>query len=209
MLQNHVAGELSSLAPKQTSWSSLLESARDGCDDSLGQILENVHCYLTLCAEHNIGPMLRSKFGPSDIVQISMMEAQQSFVSFAGNTEAEMRAWLKRIVMNNLTDESRRFTQTRCRNVNREQSITETSYSMAAKTSTSSSILCKQEQDDRLTSALARLPLHLQQIVEARHRFDFTFRQIAAHMAMTEWAARSKYNAATDQLRRWLAESDD
>lgn len=209
MLQTHIAGEQSSLAPKPASWSALLDSARAGCDDSLGQIFEKVHFYLTLCAQRNIGPMLRSKFGPSDIVQISMMEAQQSFDSFAGDTEAEMRSWLKRIVMNNLTDESRRFTQTRCRNVNREQSIAETNNGMAVDTSTSSSILCKQEDDERLTSALARLPLHLQQVVEARHRFGFSFRQISDHLAVTEWTARSQYNAATNQLRRWLAESDD
>ena len=209
MLQTHLAGKQSSQATKPTLWSSLLESARDGCDDSLGQILENVQCYLTLCAERNIGPRLRSKFGPSDIVQITMMEAQQSFDSFAGNTEAEMRSWLKRIVMNNLTDESRRFTQTRCRNVNREQSIAETNSGMAADTSTSSSILCKQEQDERLASAIARLPLRLQQIVEARHRFGFSFRQISDQLAVTEWTARREYNVATNQLRCWLAESDD
>ena len=187
----------------------LLDSAREGCDDSLGQIFENVHFYLTLCAERNISPMLRSKFGASDIVQISMLEAQQSFHLFAGSTEAEMRLWLKRIVMNNLTDESRRFTQTRCRNVKREQSINGTNNSVAADTSTSSSILCKQEHDEQLASAITRLPLRLQQIVEARHRFGFSFRQISDHMGITEWTARKEYNAATDQLRRWLTESDN
>ena len=209
MIQSCVADKpSSSLASKPVSWPALLDSARAGCDDSLGQIFENVHFYLMLCAERNIGPMLRSKFGPSDIVQISMMEAQQSFDSFAGNTEAEMRSWLKRIVMNNLTDQSRRFTQARCRNVNRERSMTETSNGMEADTSTSSSILSKQEQDQRLAAAVARLPLHLQQIIEARHRFGFSFRQISDRMAMTEWTARSEYNAATDQLRRWLVATD-
>ncbi len=209
MLEACVADKPSSShAAKSVSWPALLDLAREGCDDSLGQIFDSVYFYLTLCAERNIGPLLRSKFGPSDIVQISMMDAQQSFDSFAGNTEAEMRSWLKRIVMNNLTDESRRFTQTRCRNVNREQAMLDSSDGLAAETSTSSSILSKQEQDERLASAIARLPLRLQQIIEARHRFGFSFRQISDRMAMTEHTARKNYNAATDQLRCWLAETD-
>ena len=65
-------------------WETLLEEARDGDDDALGQLVSRVYQYLIHIVRGEQNACFQSKFGASDIVQQSMIEAHQSFQQFNG-----------------------------------------------------------------------------------------------------------------------------
>ena len=189
-------------------WPALIEAARRGCDDALGQIVSRLRSYLLLVAEQGLGNSVRAKFSASDVFQFSMLEAQQSIESFHGNSEAELRHWLKKIVIHNLTDQARRFTDTQSRDVNREVGIIDSQIAFhSPKSETPSRHIRRKEEDEELLRAVARLPPMQRQVLEARHRDGQTYEQIAKTLQISEVSARRQWSQAVAQLRQWL-ESD-
>ena len=99
----------------------LLESARNGCASSLGELLEKYRPYLLQIANEQIAPNLRSKVGGSDLVQQSFLEAGAAIDRFRGNTSSEFGCWLREILLNNLSN-TRRHYSTDKRQIAREVS---------------------------------------------------------------------------------------
>lgn len=186
-------------------WDSLIESARFGCDDALGEILKSVRDYLVIVADANLGGSVQSKFDASDIVQHSMMEARDSLGQFRGESELEFRCWIKRIVLNNLTDEIRRYTDTDSRKIRIEVSEdflhSSTSH---VDSDTPSWHLQRKEFDVRLAEAVSRLPSRQRFVIEARHRRGCDYGEIASQLEITETAARKIWSRAAKQLRAFL-----
>ena len=90
---------------------------------ALGALLrpeEFFRAYLLAIANRQIDTELRAKGGASDIVQETFLEAQRDFGQFGGNTEGELRAWLVRLMANNLANFIRSYRATGKRQVGRE-----------------------------------------------------------------------------------------
>ena len=191
--------------PLVNDWSQLIDDARNGCDEALGEILQRVRDYLLFVAGNEIGDPLRAKFGASDIVQFSMLEAQETIDRFRGDSESELRQWLKQIVVHNLTDEARRFTATQARSVKREVPL-ESSHSTLANDSleTPSFVMRRDEQDQELMQAVISLPTLQRQVVEGRHRDGLSYPQIANRLSISESYARQIWSRALQQLRSTL-----
>jgi DNA-directed RNA polymerase specialized sigma24 family protein len=68
-----------------------------GIDDR-GRLLDGYRQYLLMIANGVIGPELQAKLGASDLVQDTFVEAQRHLAGFRGKTEAELRAWLRKIL---------------------------------------------------------------------------------------------------------------
>src|SRR5262249_21485567 len=86
-----------------------LPAARQGSREALGRLLEACRDYLLLVANKELDPQLQPKGGASDLVQQTFLEAQRDFARFAGNSEEELLAWLRRLLLNNLGDFTRRY----------------------------------------------------------------------------------------------------
>src|SRR5215471_5317922 len=86
-----------------------LAEARAGEVHALGEALEACRAYLLHVAEHELETGLRAKGGASDLVQQTFMEAQQDFSRFAGTSEAELLAWLRRMLLNNIANFRRQW----------------------------------------------------------------------------------------------------
>lgn len=190
-------------------WQSLIQSARAGCDESLGKIYSRTRSYLLLVANQQVDHGLHAKFGVSDIVQQTQMEAFESLGQFSGESEAEYRSWIKRIVINNLIDESRRYTQTQSRNTRREVSIDLVDGTPDGTQLTASSIVRSRETDQELENAIRKLSPKQQQVVFLKHRFGYNYSEISKHLQVSESAVRTLWSRAIGQLKNLLDNKSD
>ena len=97
----------------------LLAAARGGSHEVLGQVLNACRGYLLLIAGQELDPRLRAKGGASDVVQQTFLDAQRAFDRFAGDSDEELRAWLRQVLRHNLADFTRRYRDTGKRGVKR------------------------------------------------------------------------------------------
>src|SRR5262245_31243815 len=80
--------------------------------------------YLRFLARLHLGPRLRGKLDPSDVVQQTLLEAYAKRGQFRGATEAQWLAWLRQVLAHNLADALRAFAQAK-RDLEREQPLAE------------------------------------------------------------------------------------
>ncbi|MBW3540884.1 MAG: sigma-70 family RNA polymerase sigma factor [Planctomycetes bacterium] len=182
----------------------LLKMARGGSDEALARLLELFRSYLTLAAENSLDSDVRPKVGASDLVQESIIEARRDFGRFRGQSEAELRGWLKRILVNNLLNQYRIWRLSRKRQVSREVVFTEQGLHDSAlidrADTTPSEIAAGHEERDRLHAALERLPAHYREVLELRHREGLGFPQIGRRMNRSADAVRMLWSRAFGQL---------
>src|ERR1700756_4550267 len=121
-------------------------------------------------------PRFRGNPDPADIVQQTLMKAHEKRSQFRGRSDAELTAWLRQILVNNLAEAGRRFGA-ESRNVARERSL-EASLEessarleswLAADQSSPSQRFMRQEQGLRLADALAEVPEDQRRAVELHH----------------------------------------
>lgn len=186
-------------------WSSLIQTAKSGCDLAMIELITQFESYALLIAKSHINGSLQSKFGASDVVQMSLLEAHESISQFEGSSEIEFRGWLRRIVINNLLDQSKQFTKTRKRSIAREDSATNVGL-QPSKQQTPSSILSREESDDELRKLVDELPERQKLVVEARHRFGLSYFSIAQQLQISEVSARQLWSRAIRSLRQDLKE---
>lgn len=94
----------------------------DAQADTPGLFPEQFRSYLRLLAGLQVGPRLRAKLDPSDLVQQALLKAHQSRALFRGSTPAEMAAWLRQILARTLADTLRDLARER-RDISRERSL--------------------------------------------------------------------------------------
>jgi len=195
-----------SVATGNADWATLVEAARQGNDDAFGQICDRLSDYLLLTA-NDLGNELTAKFGASDIVQQTLLEARKDISSFQGNNETEVRAWFVRLVQHNLIDTTRKYRHTEMRDTSREQpaelEVLTDKYDETQKTA--SSILRRQETDGELFRALADMPTRRRKIIELRHWQEKSFTEIGRELEISEAAARKLLARALEELRKSLA----
>ncbi len=188
-------------------WNSLLANARQGDDEALGELWQQLRHYLLLTADRGLGRGLRAKLGASDIVQQSLLEAQRDFAGFTGDSEDELRAWLVKLVKHNLIDAGRRYGGTQQRDLTREVwiDVTNKQREIPGRDKTASSLMRRHERDEQLLRAVARLPERRRRIIELRHRRGLSFAQIGDELGISEVAARKLCSRAVEELRRSLS----
>ena len=69
---------------------------------------------------------------------------------------------------------------------------------------TPSVMMHRKESDSRLRRLINRLPQQQRRAVEGRHRYGFSYSEIAGQLGISESAARSAYSVGTGKLRDWL-----
>lgn len=89
----------------------------------MGQLLEHYRGYILSLANDELDVDLVARVAPSDLVQETCLQAARDFPNFEGSTEAELRTWLRRILLNNLGDLRRRFLGTQKRGSAQERAM--------------------------------------------------------------------------------------
>ena len=196
------------LQPSQREWPELVQAARNGCDIALSEIISRLQGYLLLIANGEMRENVQAKFGASDIVQNSLLEAHAGIDRFKGSTEAEMRAWLKQIVIHNLADEGRRYISTQARSVNRERSLETLATPLGTENSGIGKAIELASDKLKLAEAVSALSARQQRVVEGRHRYGYSFKEIATQIGVAEVTARKIWARALEQLKACCAQND-
>lgn len=84
--------------------------------------LEKFRPYLSLLARISWDGRLRAKLDPSDLVQQTLLQAQQAREQYRGTTDAELAGWLRKILARVLAHAARDLGRGR-RDVQRERSL--------------------------------------------------------------------------------------
>ena len=173
--------------------------------------LDRFRDYLRLLAGLQLSPALRSKLDPSDVVQMTMLQAHQAIAQFRGTTDAELAGWLRQILARNLAAAVRDMGRSK-RNVGREQSLeaaVEASSirleAFLASDQTSPSLQAdRNERAARLAEAVASLPEAQRDAVMLHHLQGWTLAEVARHLDRTPAAVMGLLHRGLRQLRTRL-----
>jgi RNA polymerase sigma-70 factor (ECF subfamily) len=171
--------------------------------------------YLRLLARVQLGSRLHARLDASDLVQQTLLEAQQKLNQFRGTSEAEMAAWLRQILAHNLADALRALGRAK-RDVSRERSLeaalAESSCRLqawlAAEQSSPSRRAERNEEVVRLAQALAELPDSQREAVVLRHFEGWHLCEIARHLGRTQAAVVGLLQRGLKTLRALLQERE-
>jgi RNA polymerase sigma-70 factor (ECF subfamily) len=182
-----------------------LPAARAGSLEALGQALEAYRGYLLVIAQEQLDPDLRAKGGASDLVQETFLKAHQHFASFHGDSESELLAWLRRMLLNNLTDFRRFYRNSDKRQVEREVVLGGDSSAcggdLAAQELSPSGLAMQNERGSQLERALARLPEDQRQVLLLRHQQELSWDEVGRLMNRSADAARKLWARAVERLQ--------
>jgi RNA polymerase sigma-70 factor (ECF subfamily) len=185
----------------------LLERAKNGCGETLGQLLEGCRQYLLLVASRQLDPPLRTKLSASDIVQNTFVDAHRDFQKFDGHDEMELLVWLRQILLNNLHDARRQYCYSGKRQLSREISISrqDDSGSPVAALDGSDSqspswLAMHREEADVMRRTFDQLSEDHRRVIALRNFELLPFSQIAVRMNRSEAAARKLWARAIQAL---------
>jgi len=201
-----------------TDWlasSRLLGRARGGSPSSLGELLEACRAYLLLMAKEELADDVRAKIAPSDLVQVTLHEACKDFDRFRGESEGELLAWLRRILINNARDAIRSFREIAKRELNREISLDDAGsqhglkHKLVSTQPSPSGQAMAAERWRRVLQALEKLDEKPRQVLRWRNLEQLSFVEIGRRLNISEDGARKIWSRAVQRLAITLRESDD
>lgn len=183
----------------------LLDRAQAGSNSALGRLLQVHRDYLLRLADLELGSDLCVKMSASDVVQESCLEAQRDFRQFSGTSPAEFRHWLRRLVLNNVSNVGRRFRGTDKRDIQREEGGRDIEQMPANSSrqgdSSVSAGVSLREQLALLRLAVSNLPPHYGQVIQWRNYDRLTFEEIGRLMGRSAEAARKVWARAIEKLQ--------
>jgi RNA polymerase sigma-70 factor (ECF subfamily) len=187
-----------------------LRAARAGSREALGHCLEACRRYLLRIAQQEIDPKLQAKAGASDLVQETFIDAQREFPRFQGDTEAELRAWLRQLFRFRLSKFLRQYRTTQKRLVGREVALDagnssgERGGGLEADVLSPSKEAIEHEEDQALRDAVARLPEDYRQVIVLRHQEGRSVEEIGQQMQRSAQAVRKLWARAVERLQHEL-----
>jgi RNA polymerase sigma-70 factor, ECF subfamily len=193
-------------------FSELLLAARAGSPEALGRVLGPWHRYLLAVAQRELDSDLQAKAGPSDVVQQTFLEAQRDFAHFDGASAGALRAWLHRLLRNNVANVNRYYRAAK-RGVGRERPLEGDSSSfapgpgLAAGTPSPSGQAMAHELAEALARAVQRLPEDYRRVFTLRHVQGLSFEEVGRVLERSPNAVQLLWMRALDRLQRDLGVS--
>ena len=183
-----------------------LASARSGSLEAEGQLPEGCRQYLLLIANQELDEALAVKIAPSDLVQETLLRAHKNFPRFEGRDEIALQGWLRRILLNAITDAGRHFQGAEKRDLTREIPLATSGSSApyAAHDESPSSLAVVFEQDALLQRALGQLTHEHRQIIHWRNYERLRFEEIGPKLGRSADAAQKLWTRALAKLQELL-----
>ncbi len=154
---------------------------------SAARPLEQYREYLRLLARLQLDPRLRLQLDPSDLIQQTLLKAHERIEQFRGQTDQELRSWLRAILARNLADAIRTFRRqkgdrTHSLGAALEESSAKLELFLASDGSSPSQGALRAERLFELAEALAQLPEDQRTAVELRYLNGLAVPDVANQM---------------------------
>ena len=192
----------------ENAFDQLLRNARAGDDQATGELLEHARDYLLLIANQDMDRDLQRKLGPSDLVQESMIHAQQNFERFNGETRQELLTWLRGILKNDSRHWRRHYKGVQKRGGEHELAASDSQLVPNEPTDvfyTPSSQAMAEEEEARLQQAIIQLPDHYRNIVQLKSMEEKSFAEIGELIGCSADAARKTWSRAIVRLQELMS----
>ena len=183
--------------------------------ESVNRVLEEYRAYLETLKSIQIDPRVRQKFGMSDIVQITLKEASRDLERIQAMDPDVRKRWLRRMLMNNLFDELRKF-QNRPPEVSIdeplrvavEQSSCRVHKWLAVEDTSPSQKMIGDEDGERLLEALAQIDPRQREALILQKWQGWKLKEIAEYMGCTTKAVAGLHSRGLKALRKLLPDME-
>ena len=191
----------------------LMQQARQGETEPLGQLLQLYRNYLTMLATTQLDRRLRRRMSPSDLVQEAMLEAHCDFMKFRGTTEREFLAWLRQILINCLHHAVETHLKAKMRDVRREISVEQVSRALdrsvlnfatmlADRGPSPSAPMLQRERAIAFADQLAKLRPAYRDVIVLRNLQGLSFEEVADRMDRKPGNVRMLWLRAIEKLKQ-------
>ncbi|MGO9108733.1 MAG: sigma-70 family RNA polymerase sigma factor [Thermoguttaceae bacterium] len=191
----------------------LLERARFGNTEALGQVLQLYRNYLTILATTQLDRRLRRRVNPSDLVQDAMLAAHSDFAKFRGCSEKELLAWLRQILINCLHHVIETHLRAKMRDMRREISVEQVGATLdrsacnftqmlADRGPSPSAPMQQRERAVALADQLSRLPPKYRDVIVLRNLQGLSFDEVADRMDRKPGTVRMLWLRAIEKFKQ-------
>lgn len=176
---------------------------RPATDDAVLHRLAARHGeYLLALAQRRIPGDLRVKAPPEDLVQETLIRACRHVARLRTWSEPRQRAWLRRVLRNQIASAHRRFHRAACRSLFREGSLHSDLKLRAEQTAAPPHRGV--ELTELLELLLDQLPPRQRCVVRQRHWENRSFAEIGQELSVSPEAARKLWERSLLRLRQTL-----
>lgn len=181
----------------------LLQRAKGGSRTAAAELVDDYQQSLSQAARQLIDRKLCIA-DPSDLVQLTKIEAIEGIGRFRGSSPFEFAAWLRSILRNNAVDTRRLPAYRRIPNGGQPDVLTRL---LSLTDKTPSSQIRAKETSTLLADALGSLTDEHRAVIELRHFEHLPFEEVGARLDRSAAAARALWVRALQHLRRRLRKS--
>lgn len=181
----------------------LIREAQNGSPHAVNELIRSVQGYLLLVANQELAPGLRTKVAASDVVQQTLVQAEQNLGQFRGESRETLLHWMRTILRNEICAAHRGY-QAGKRDKSREAPVDSESVQrpeLADRHPTPQTKAVIQEEAAALQRALRRLPDDYRTVIALRNWERLSFHSIAQKMERSPDAAKKLWARAIRQLR--------
>jgi len=173
--------------------------------------LERYRSYLRVLAHAQLDRKLRGKLDSSDLVQRTLLRAHECKNQFRGQTEEELKAWLRRILANDLANvveafasDKRRLALERSIEAGLEHASSCLDDWLRAEDLSPGEEAIRNEKLMRLTDAVQELPKDQRTAIEMRFLQQVSLEEIAKQLGKTKPSVAGLIRRAMKALRERL-----
>lgn len=189
-----------------------LDAARATPGELRGELLELYRNYLTVLASTQLDRRLQRRLSPSDIVQETMLAAHRDFGQFRGQSERELLAWLRQILIHCLHHAVETHVKAKRRDVRCERSLEQLGESLdrsalrfgdmiADQGPSPSAPVHAREQAVAVANQLSKLTPAHRDVIVYRNLQGLSFEEIAGRMNRNAGAVRMLWLRAIEKFK--------
>ena len=189
----------------------LINQAREGNSDALGDLLERYRHFISLLVRARFrGGRLQARVDSSDIVQDVLLRVSRHISTFEGSDQPAWEGWLRRIAEREVIRQFEHHRGAARRDIGREQprgAATDDAPSqllagwLEASITSPSLAMVRKEHAILISDAIRRLPEDYREVLILRHLEERPFAEIAERLDRSTGAVRILWVRALRQLR--------